>query len=180
MTHAPVGKFFNTITDGPMNGKEDISISLSIAPTWSILKDVQDKTETCLNRSGASRDVAEATIMCASELLENAIKYGSSAAGTNNITFDLGIHDGMIRIRVSNGITDEQNVRNVQAHIEKIKSSPDPGALYTERLKELMEQQKPGISQLGLYRIAYEGEFELDFAYKNRTLIIQAERPFSS
>jgi hypothetical protein len=178
--HEQVGKIIGTITDSQMRDKEDISISLSITPTWSILKDVQDKTETCLERSGASRDVAEATIMCASELLENAIKYGSSAAGTNNITFDLGIHNGMVRIRVSNGITDEQNVQNVQSHIEKIKSSPDPGALYTERLKELMEQQKPGISQLGLYRIAYEGEFTLDSDYINGTLIIQAERPFSS
>jgi hypothetical protein len=161
-----------------MNKKEDISISLSITPTWSILKDIQDRTGSCLNRSGASRDVAEATVMCASELLENAIKYGSSDSGTNNISFDLGIHDGMIRIRVSNGIRDEQDVRNVKSHIGKIKSSPDPGTLYTERLRELMENQKPGISQLGLYRIAYEGEFALDFAYRDNILMIQAERPF--
>jgi hypothetical protein len=174
------GEYGVATTGGPMSDNEDISISLSITPAWSILKDVQDKTEACLRRSGASRDVSDATIMCASELLENAIKYGSSVSGKNNITFDLGIHEGTIRIRVANGITDEQNVRNVASHIGKIQDSTDPGVLYTERLRELMENQKPGVSQLGLYRIAYEGEFALDFTYNDGTLIIQAERPFST
>jgi hypothetical protein len=160
--------------------KETISINLSITSTWSIIKDVQDKTERLLNEHGASRDITEAIIMCASELLENAIKYGSSADNTNRVSFDLGIRDGMIQLSVSNGIEDEADVRNVKLHIERIRNTDNPGELYTERLKQLLENPKPGISQLGLYRIAFEGECTLDFTYRDGILIMRAERPFNS
>lgn len=155
---------------------DEVTISLCITPTWSILKEVEEKTEEFMKKRVTSRDVIEATIMCTAELVENAIKYGSANTGHNNITFDLSTHDDTIYIKVSNGIKDDLDVKNVKLHIDKVRTSDDPSKLYTDRLMELMENIKPGISQLGLYRIAYEGEFKLDYSYKDKILTVTAVR----
>ena len=158
--------------------KDEVTISLSITPTWSILKEVQEKTEQFMKNKNTKSEYIDATVMCASELVENAIKYGSSVSGQNLITFDLSTIDDKVFIKVSNGIKDEMDVRNVKEHIDNLKKTDDPGSLYTERLRELMDNPKPGASQLGLYRIAYEGEFTLDYKYQNGVLTVKAERNY--
>lgn len=157
---------------------DEVIISLSITPTWSILKEVRQKTEDLMKKKNADTDTIDSTIMCATELVENAIKYGSSNSGQNNINFDL-IVQNTIRIKVANGIKDEKDAQNVKYHIEKIQNTDDPAKLYTDRLMQLMDNAKPGESQLGLYRIAYEGEFKLDYTYKNNVLTIMAEKKFN-
>lgn len=159
-----------------MNENNEVTISLSITPTWSILNNVQQKTEKFVKSKGLNKDMIDATIMCASELVENAIKYGSEKPDGSNITFDLSFQSGEIRVKVSNGVKSEGDKDNVFEHIEKVKSSESPAKLYTDRLMELMENPKPGISQLGLYRIAYEGEFHLDCSFDNNILTIIATR----
>jgi len=158
--------------------KDEVTISLSITPTWSILKEVQEKTERYMKNKNANSDIIEATIMCATELVENAIKYGSSDTGQSNITFDLSTIDAGVFIKVSNGIKDENDALNVKTHIDRVKKTGDPCKLYTERLMQLMDNPKPGLSQLGLYRIAYEGEFKLDYTYNDRILTVKAERKY--
>lgn len=157
---------------------DELTISLSITPTWSILKEVQDKTEQFVKNKNMKTEYIDATIMCASELVENAIKYGSSINGQNLIHFELGTTDGRVYINVSNGIRNEMDLREVKIHIENLKKTNDPGSLYTERLRQLMDNPKPGVSQLGLYRIAYEGEFKLDYMCQNGVLTVQAARKY--
>ncbi len=154
---------------------DEVIISLSIAPTWSILKEIQQMTEDLLKKKNAGAETIDAAIMCATELVENAIKYGSSNAGQSNIIFDLMVKDA-IYITVSNGVKEEKDIQNVKFHIEKIQKTNDPAKLYTDRLMQLMENEKPGESQLGLYRIAYEGEFKLDCTCQNAIITIRAEK----
>ena len=156
----------------------DVKISLSITPTWSILKDVREKTEKFVKSKGVAPEIIEATIMCASELVENAIKYGSDQPDNCNINFDLRAENNKIIVQVSNGIKEQKDVNSVVEHITKISNSDDPSKLYTERLMELMENPKPGISQLGLYRISYEGQFILDSKVSDSMLTIIAERNY--
>jgi len=158
---------------------DEVAISFTIKPTWSIVKEVKEKASEFIETKNISREVTEATLMCSSELIENAIKYGTEKPGGDNIVFDLTTDEQKIRIMVSNGVKDSSDVKNVSEHINKIKNSDDPAKLYTERLMELMENPKPGISQLGLYRIAYEGEFKLDYEFKDSVLTIFAERPIN-
>jgi hypothetical protein len=155
---------------------EDVSFNISIKPTWSIVRELQEKTAQFMNEKKKSKDISEASIMCATELIENAVKYGTEKPDGSNIDFELHADNEKIMIKVANGIKSEEDKDNVAEHIDKIKESDDPSMLYTERLMELMENPKPGISQLGLYRIAYEGEFTLDYSYQNKILTISAER----
>src|SRR4030067_1970894 len=139
-----------------MNNHE-VQISLTITPTWTILKEVQKKIEDFMNKKRFSTELIEASIMCASELVENAIKYGSAGTDQDNIKFDLKTENGRIVIKVSNGVKDERDFLNVKERVDKLKKSKNPAELYMERLKELMESPKPGESQLGLDRVGYEG-----------------------
>ena len=157
---------------------EDVAISISIKPTWSIVKEIKEKANRFMEEKGAHKDIKEATIMCATELIENAVKYGTEKPGGGNIEFDLSIDNDNIIIKISNGIKAKHDIDSVIEHIDKLKESTDPAKLYTERLMELMENPKPGVSQLGLYRIAYEGDFSLDYKYDNKILTVIAERKF--
>jgi len=156
--------------------KDEITINVEIKPTWNIIKDIQKKTIIYMDSKGKSKEVTEATMMCVTELIENAIKYGVEDPSSGNINFDLHADENCIEIRVRNGIRNEDDISSLVYHIEKIKNSDNPARLYTERLMELMENPKPGVSQLGLYRIAYEGEFKIDYVYEKNILTISAIR----
>jgi hypothetical protein len=149
------------------------SIKVLINPTWNVISEIRKKTADLLKDYDQS--LLDATMMVASELMENAVKYGQAVPSESMIEFQLSVN-GRITIKVTNGLTSEKDLLTVKIHIDKIKTSGDPGLLYTERLKELLENPKQGISQLGLYRIAYEGEFKLDYSYNDKLLTIIAQR----
>ncbi len=155
---------------------DHVKINIVIKPTWHLVKEVQEKTEKFLTEKKMSTDIIEVAVMCSTELIENAVKYGSEKTDGSSIDFDLRAGEGSIEIIVSNGYHDENDLKNVITHIDKIKASDDPSALYIERLQELLDNPKPGVSQLGLYRIAYEGGFSLDYRHSDMTLTIIAER----
>jgi hypothetical protein len=157
---------------------DDMKISLSITPTWSLINEIKDKTEKFLKEKNASRELIDATIMCSTELMENAIKYGSTNKKEVNINFDLSLFPGKLCVTVTNDVENDKDAKNVRDHIDRLKKTKDAAKLYIDRLSQLMENPKPGISQLGLYRIAYEGEFALDYDYKNNILTVRAERKF--
>lgn len=155
---------------------DQVKISIIIKPTWNLVKEVQVKAEKFMREKNMSSDIIDAAIMCSTELIENAVKYGAEKPDGSSIDFDLRATENMIEIVVSNGYHTEKDLQNVMEHINKIKSSDDPAALYVERLQELLDNPKPGVSQLGLYRISYEGGFKLDYRHENMTLTIVATR----
>ena len=154
----------------------DVAINVSIKPTWSIVSEIQKKCTDFMQSQGKNKDLTEATMMTVTELIENAVKYGTEKPGGGNIEFELHADNKKVSITVSNGINSDNDIMMLVDHIEKIKTTGDPSRLYTEWLMELMENPKPGVSQLGIFRIAYEGEFVLDYKYENKVLTILANR----
>jgi len=155
---------------------DHVKISITIKPTWHLVKEVQIKTEKFMIEKKMNPEIIEVSIMCSTELIENAVKYGADKPDGSSIDFDLRADEDKVEIIVSNGYHDENDLKNVINHIDKIKASDDPAALYIERLQELLDNPKPGVSQLGLYRIAYEGGFNLDYRHSDMSLTIIAER----
>ncbi|MBN2196934.1 MAG: hypothetical protein JW751_29285 [Polyangiaceae bacterium] len=116
-----------------------------------------------------------AASMVASELLENAIKYGEGVPDAPTIEFSFTLEAGQILIVVRNGATLESNVRRLQEHIEALNRAEDRSSLYLLRLEELLEQPAQN-SGLGVYRIGYEGEFDLECTYVDRVVTVTASR----
>ncbi|MCP4131565.1 MAG: hypothetical protein GY754_11355 [bacterium] len=155
---------------------EEISINMSIQPTWSMVRKIQERAKEFMKSKGKDKDATEAMTMCVTELIENAVKYGMETPEGGDIEAEFLVHDNTVFIKVINGIRLDSDIKNFIEHIEKIKNTDDPASLYTSRLMELMENPRPGESQLGLYRIAYEGEFKLDYKYENKVLTVFAEK----
>ncbi len=153
---------------------DKIVVRYSLSSTWDIVKNIKDEIKRCF--SSKETELLDATMMTAAELIENAVKYGGVTPDGVGVQFELKIDDNRINIEVSNSVVSEENCKILEEHIEKINSSDNPAELYNQRLMELMENPKPGESQLGIYRIVYEGEFKLDYKYSDNKLIITARR----
>ena len=66
-------------------------------------------------------------------------------------------------------------IENLKYHINTIKSAADPFDLYVAMLEKVMEQHKQK-SLLGLYRIAGEAEFMLDYLESDKRITVFAKR----
>ncbi len=148
-------------------------IKVSIEPTWNIVLNINDRIDEVM--PDANLEVIDALRMVSTELVENAVKYGEPVPGMAGIEYELIVEEKYIAIRVDNGVVNEENINLVKKSMEKINNADDRFKLYTERLTELMESPKLGESQLGLFRIAYEGKCDLRYTYNDEILSVIAE-----
>ena len=148
-------------------------LQLTFEPMWpnvrEIRKRVADALETCPAR------LRSATIMTSSELVENAIKYGESVPAARTVTFLLEATPEMLFIRVVNGSTNASGVAELERRVEELRRSEDKQALYLARLEQLLANAEES-GKLGIYRIGFEGGFELQLDYTNDVVTVTATR----
>ncbi|MCB1190676.1 MAG: hypothetical protein H7A23_23140 [Leptospiraceae bacterium] len=148
-------------------------IKISIKPTWNVINDIRESIKKTLKEY--SNEIQSYSEITASELLENAIKYGISTDNAPEVDFEFKVESDIIKIAVSNGIDmNDANFKTFLKFMDNIKNSPDRQELYLKRLAEIMENPHSPQSQLGLYRIMYETNFELDYEISIDILTIVA------
>jgi len=152
----------------------DVNLSFSINPTWEVVRNIEEKLRSIFQPDDS--EIFYSTIMTVSELVENAIKYGSATQTVKSINLNFVADEKSIVIIVSNPIDNVGHLEVVKSHLDRIKNSNDPQQLYIQRLQDLLENPNIKNSQLGLYRIAYEGQFALNYGYENNILTIKAIR----
>jgi len=152
----------------------DISFSYQINPLWESVKHVRDEVNAILH--GKSEELIDACKMTASELIENAVKYGNPIEKNAGIQFELALHGSHVRILVSNKIRLMDDFNTFISIVHTIQDSENTKDLYINRLKTLMEDPKIINSRLGLFRIAYEGGFNLDYTCEAQVLSVIATR----
>jgi|JI9StandDraft_1071089.scaffolds.fasta_scaffold02798_5 anti-sigma regulatory factor (Ser/Thr protein kinase) len=157
-----------------LNRQTLVSLHLGIAPIWPAIEDVRNEIETLiLNLDKGNIDFA---LIVLSELLENAIKYGSKEERLTGIILYFEANVDHICIKVKNPISQSMNLDSFKRVIEKIKTSEDKKALHVERLLEIMNDPFQTESRLGLYRIVSECEYDLDFRLDDSGLEIIATK----
>lgn len=149
-------------------------LDLPLRTMWSEVQEVRDRIQVLL--ADVPEDVRDASVMTASELVENAIKYGESVPEAPSARVSLHHDADRIEIIVQNGVASEDTVRELRVHIDRLTSAPDRSALYVERLRELMTSTGGGGTKLGLYRIGCEGLFDLRCDYHARVVTVIATR----
>ena len=113
--------------------------------------------------------------MVASELLENAIKYGEAVPTAPEIAFIFTLSEEELRIVVANGAYGGRNVQRLQQHVAALKDAENRVALYTARLQALLAEPNQ-VTGLGIYRIGLEGGYELECTYENNVVTVIATR----
>jgi len=148
-------------------------IDVTIQPVWQLVRSIRQSVDDALE--GHSSALRVAAVMTASELVENAIKYGDAAASQAAVRFVLGVGSRLLRIQVVNASTNRASVDELLARVDEIERSADKEALYLQRVTQGLS--RPGDSgNLGLYRIAFEGGFALDCSYEEGTVTVSATR----
>ena len=148
-------------------------IQETIPPIWSYVRTIKRVIEEKLvNCPEAAR---YATGMVASELIGNAIKYGDNSDPATRSMFRVSCADGKIIIEVTNRVKSIEHFEQVRRRIDQMESSSNKEDFYLNRLQELLSGDAKG-SQLGLYRIGYEGEFALSYVLSDNNLTIRATR----
>ena len=151
----------------------EASLNVIVPHAWHHIRQIRQRVaETLRDCDGAFRDAA---IMTASELMENAVKYGEHVAHAKEIVFSLGIHGDRIVIQVKNGAWNVDGVRELQARVRELATTADKGALYMARLEELLAMPTES-GKLGIYRIGFEGQFDLECQYEDEIVTMTARR----
>lgn len=153
----------------------NVVVSSSLPHTWDHIRKIRRQVGEALKEHDP--DLCSAAMMVASELIENAVKYGEEVPAAPNIALSLGLTDGQLVICVQNGCRDSVGVSELSRRVREIEEAPDKSTLYMERLEQLLADPLDS-GKLGLYRIAFEGQFDLHFDYSNQVVSIVATRAY--
>ncbi len=142
-------------------------LELTLKSKWDEIDRAREECRAFLKDLGAAEETCDSLVMIASEILENAIKYGSFKSEDDEFTFKLEAgSDGMLVQAWSPLPADgmSENLRRFDSIVQWIRSFQSPFQAYLERLKLVaghpLDDSESG---LGLIRIAYEGEAIIDF-----------------
>lgn len=151
-----------------------MSFTLKIEPEWNIIKKIKEFINSDPQIRAQGDDFREATLLTAIELVENGLKY-SEGEPPAPITFNFDVIDNAVTIEVRNSTTNEKHKRALSDTLKKI-TTGNPFDLYVERLEQIRDNPD-GHSRMGLVRIAYEGEFQLDSELTDSDrIVIRARR----
>jgi hypothetical protein len=148
-------------------------LDMPVRTMWSEVAAVRERVAALL--ADVSESTRTAAVMTASELVENAVKYGEPVPGNESASVVLAIDGDVLRIVVRNGVAAAETVEDLIHHVERVTASQDRAALYLDRLRELM-MSGGGASKLGIYRIACEGGFDLACTFSERVVTVTASR----
>lgn len=141
-------------------------IQTTIAPEWSSVNVVHNECSNFLKSIDIKPQSRDAMSIVVSELLANAVKYGSYTKEKNTIDFSLVISNRDIIAKVSNPIRsiDEKNLSNLDKTIQWIRGYHNPFQAYVSRLlRNNSKDLKASERGLGLLRVSYVGESIIDF-----------------
>ena len=148
-------------------------LNSSLPHAWDQIRKIRKNVGDALRDYDPA--LATAAMMVTSELIENAVKYGEEVPASTQIKLSMTMNEGRLIISVTNGCIDGPGVRGLETRIREIQEAPDKATLYMERLEELLAEPTES-GKLGLYRIAFEGEFDLSYSYGDSVVCITATR----
>ena len=148
-------------------------LELIFEPMWLNVRKIRQQVGATLEACG--RELRSAAMMTASELLENAIKYGESVPAAPTVSFSLEASDGQLTIRVVNGSTNLSGVAELERRVTELAAATNKQALYMARLEQLLAHADDS-GKLGIYRIGFEGGFDLALDYTDDVVTVIATR----
>jgi hypothetical protein len=148
-------------------------VDIEFPVTWPTVRHVRQAVAAALSEYPA--ELRESTVMVASELVENAVKYGESVPALPTARFALDVSEEAISITVANGLTSPQIATELNLRLQELAAPGAAERLYLERMLAPLESASD-IGKLGLYRIGFEGKFRLSSSYVNGVLTVQARR----
>lgn len=133
--------------------------ALDFPPDWSAVELIRSSVSLCIQAVLRDAEVSAQVSMVSAELLENALKHGD--ATRHPIRYTLDATDGEVSVRVENAYSDAHCADELCSRLEAIAQAESPYAAYVAQLAAVVAGGPESEGQLGLFRIAYEGGFDL-------------------
>src|SRR5690348_7731323 len=108
-------------------------LSLAVPSMWDLVASVRQQVAAYLR--DLDPELQDAAAMAASELVENAIKYGVpgvSGHGGGELQVERTANE--LRVRIQSGAQNAAAAHEVMQRILELQRSSDPNALYRQRL----------------------------------------------
>ena len=153
------------------------SLRITIRPEWDRIEHVVEQAARFLDLHSMPETRRDAFLMVVSELVENAIKYGSFPPENGDLLVKIEIEGASVIAEVSNPVDDSKapHLHNLDRMVQWIRGYQDPFEAYIHRLKDVAKKPMSDTeSGLGLVRIAYEGSALLDFFVTEDMLNVSA------
>lgn len=147
---------------------------IDLAPEWDKLEEIRLEAGRFLEQHGLTQSINHSMVMVLSELLENSIKYGSFTEGSAKVSVDLECGRNQIMVEVTNPIDESclPDLDNLDRMIQWVRGFQDPFEAYVKRLREIAKKSLDDKeSGLGIVRIIYEGQVDLDFFVTDKDLL---------
>jgi len=154
------------------------TLAMDVRPEWDEIEDVRSRCRDFLENLHYDVDVLDAISMVSSELVENAVKYGTFPQTPGIIEYRLKVNKTDITIEVKHPVDDTagKHLNRLDEIVQWIRGYQNPFEVYVKKLKEVSTKSfADDESCLGLVRIAYEGQSILDFYLdRDNTLSVSA------
>ena len=128
----------------------------NIPQTWEFVAYVRKEVSHYFGGK-ISDEIMESIVMSASELTENAIKFGVDVNDGKKANIEFDLVDNELYLQVTSGFKDHANVDKVTQLIDRINQSDDLEAIYYDRLKEILETSNVDVTG---YDEKYKGKNE--------------------
>ena len=151
-------------------------IEVPVQRNWRNIELLRTSVLNCLATVFHSHDYCQTVSMIASELLENAVKYGEwEDRDRNSFRLRVDGDDGGVQVEVCNPVDPASpELEAVLATVAAIQEHSAP-EVYRQRLATIAAQgPDEQASGLGLVRIAYEGECRLEAQVEGDVLRVRA------
>jgi hypothetical protein len=152
-------------------------IDLPVRNEWSNVEVLRTAVLSCFAAVFNDLDSCRTVATVIGELMENAIKYGDwDAAGERSLHLAITGEDTRVLVAVEHPVEpDSPELTRLNQTIRWLGTFDRPEDAYRARLNEYADNPPgPGVSRLGLARIAYEGNCSLSAEVTGRTLRVSA------
>jgi hypothetical protein len=153
-------------------------IDLPVRNEWSNVELLRTAVLSCFAAVFTDLDSCRAVATVISELMENAIKYGSwDDPDRDSLHLAIKGEDAWVQVSVEHPVEPgSQEVERLQQTVRWLSTFPRPEDAYRARLTEFAEHApESGNSRLGLARIAYEGNCAISVDVTGSMLRVSAE-----
>lgn len=152
---------------------DDRTATFVLPGLWTQIKAIRHEVKDMLRDYGDQ--VESSAAVAVTELVENAVKYGSSVGNNAGVVVEVRVSRGQLVIRVSNSVDNPSSVERLLQHVAQLESGGDPVEAFQRRLEEL-SQGRTESTGLGVFRVAAEGGFYIKTEVADSVVTVVATR----
>lgn len=149
-------------------------IEVPITPKWPHIELLRSSVLNCLATIFQDNEYCHSVGMITSELLENAVKYGSWESDPKSFKLRVAGDPSAVEVEVSNPIDrTSPELDELMRTVRFLDGYENAEEAYLMKLRQVAERVD-GTSRLGLSRIAYEGRCRIFADVEDSVLRVRA------